>query len=194
MKFIMYVVELLKVNGRAVIIVPRSNFNNTTKQVNTFKREFLKHVRLIKLYNLNSKVFYPMAGIECVILVFEKVDKSLDEQTLKQIDYRDDGYDISKKLRIKTHEPIIHEYEKQVKYNDDWNICETINVSDIFKNIKLKLVENTVMKSLIKIKSEIINDDTVDEYIDIKDIVEMNEHEYEMKRYKIDDLFVLLIN
>src|SRR5574344_1429637 len=74
-RFIMYQLELLKIGGVGCCIVPRNNFNNNIKATNKFKYEFMKQANIIKYYKCNNKVFMPNANVECVIIIYQKINK-----------------------------------------------------------------------------------------------------------------------
>ena len=126
-KFIMYMIELLKIGGIGCCIVPRSNFNNSIKSINDFKKEILNYCKILKIYNCNSNVFIPNANVECTILILQKInnyneEKEIDNSNVEIIDYSDDGYKIKKKVRTKITEPNLNNKQiRELNYNDDWN-------------------------------------------------------------------------
>lgn len=146
-KFIMYLIELLKIGGIGACIVPRSNFNNSIKIINDFKKEILKYCRIIKIYNCNSKVFIPNANIECSIIIFEKVNNynennEIDNSNVEVIDYSDDGYKIKKKIRYYNHEPNLNNRQyKKLEYNNDWNYRKEFDLN-LDNNKIIKMIEN----------------------------------------------------
>ena len=128
-RFIMYQVELLKENGIGCCIVPRSNFNNTIKNVNEFKEKLMNYCQILEVINCNSKVFVPNANVECTILIFRKYDnKQLNNYQTKIIDYSDDGYKVKKNIRLFDHKPVIREQFKVLKSTDDWNYYNEFNI------------------------------------------------------------------
>ena len=128
-RFIMYQVEILKENGIGCCIVPRSNFNNTIKNVNEFKEKLMNYCQILEVINCNSKVFVPNANVECTILIFRKYDnKQLNNYQTKIIDYSDDGYKVKKNIRLFDHKPVIREQFKVLKSTDDWNYYNEFNI------------------------------------------------------------------
>ena len=127
-KFIIYQLQYLKENGTGCFIIPRNNFNNTEKKTNEFKNLLLKKCQILKIYNCNNKVFYPNAGIECIICVFKKC-KHVEKYETEIIDYSNDGYDVLKNKRYKISEPKIKNYKEILIYDNDWN----------YQNIHVKL-------------------------------------------------------
>ena len=144
-KFLLYQVQCLKIGGLGACIIPRSNFNNTIKKTNEFKSELMKNIRIIKIINCNSKVFAPIASVECAIIIYQKLEYSnipYYSENVKIIDYSNDGFDIRKNIRIKISEPIINTQIRTLKYNDDWNFQkEYTEPDDLLKMIKLYNVE-----------------------------------------------------
>jgi len=153
-KFIMYMIELLKINGLGCCIIPRSNFNNTMKKNNDFKKEILKYCKIIKIINCNDKVFVPNASVECTILILQKInnyneENEINNNNVEVIDYSDDGYKIKKKLRYYDHKPIIKTQYKDLIYNSDWNYLKEIN-NDININKLILNYNNDYQNSINK--------------------------------------------
>ena len=141
-KFLLYQVQCLKEGGLGACIIPRSNFNNNVKQTNEFKKELLHHIKILKIINCNSKIFKPVASSECAIIIYRRMkttDKIYVSNTIKVINYTNDGYDFNKNLRVKVKEPEIKEQIRKLSYNDDWNYTIEIN-EDL--NIKLLLQQD----------------------------------------------------
>src|SRR5574344_2454768 len=138
-RFIMYQLELLKVGGIGCCIVPRSNFNNSVKKINDFKYEFMKQAKILKYYKCNDKVFMPNASVECVIIIYQKINK-LDnplDSNVEFVDYSNDGFKITNNTRIKNTEPKLIISNKTLSWNDDFNYVQDNNESiDIVKLIK----------------------------------------------------------
>ena len=138
-RFIMYQLELLKVGGIGCCIVPRSNFNNSVKKINDFKYEFMKQAKILKYYKCNDKVFMPNASVECVIIIYQKINK-LDnplDSNVELVDYSNDGFKITNNTRIKNTEPKLITSNKTLSWNDDFNYVQDNNESiDIVKLIK----------------------------------------------------------
>ena len=133
-RFIMYQVELLKVNGIGCCIVPRNNFNNNIKANNEFKKSLMNYCQILEVINCNSKVFVPNANVECTILIFRKYNQiknqsiSTKNNQTKIIDYSDDGYKVKKNIRLFDHKPVIREQFKVLKSTDDWNYYNQFNI------------------------------------------------------------------
>ena len=102
-KFLLYQIQYLKENGLGACIIPRSNFS-VSKNIDKFKKELLKHIEILKIINCNNKVFYPVANVECCIIIYKRI-KSLKEykisKNVKIINYTNDGYEIKKKITNK---------------------------------------------------------------------------------------------
>ena len=170
-RFIMYQVMLLRVNGIGCCIVPRSNFNNNTKNVNNFKYEFMKYVKILSYYKCNSKVFMPNASVECVIIIYQKINKldnPMESNDVEVINYFDDGYKLKKNIRVKYSEPKLLINKKTLKWDDDFNYNDEDNkYPDIKKLLKLNEVDkfgyefkNTLNSDLImKLNDKIMNID-----------------------------------
>lgn len=158
-KFILYGVELLKIGGIGCCIVPRSNFNNTKKEINDFKKEFLKHCKIIKVIDCIKNPFYPI-GTNPAIIVFEKTNKrdedNLISNNVEIINY-DDGYKVFKNNRIKdknSSSKMDIQYA-DLNYNDDWNYINDVKIDNIIELLKKNIINN--YSNILKTK--INNDD-----------------------------------
>ena len=144
-RFIMYQLELLKVGGIGCCIVPRNNFNNNIKATNKFKYEFMKQANIIKYYKCNNKVFMPNANVECVIIIYQKINKLSEPKisNVEIIDYSNDGYKLKKNIRVKYSEPKLITYNKDIQWEDDFNdINNDSDYPDIKKLMKLEELEH----------------------------------------------------
>ena len=189
-RFIMYQVMLLKVNGIGCCIVPRSNFNNNTKNVNNFKHEFMKYVKILSYYKCNSKVFMPNASVECVIIIYQKINKldnPIESEDVEVINYFDDGYKLKKNIRVKYSEPNLLVSNKTLKWDDDFNDNEEDNnYPDIKKLLKL----NEIDKFYYEIKNTLNTDLIMKLYDKVTNIDKLNIIKW--NKIKISDYFEIV--
>ena len=189
-KFVIYQLQYLKDGGIGCCIIPRNNFNNSTSKSNNFKKILLDNCQIIKIINCNSKVFAPAANVECTICVFKKC-KSEDNKT-EIIDYSDDGYIIKDKARIKQKEVNIKSYKTVLKFDDDWNYNEPLNIP---KNINQILIENEKVKYFNEINKNISDCNKIIELTEeFKNKIQRfnNLKVKEWKQIKISDYFDIL--
>ena len=202
-RFIMYQVELLKENGIGCCIVPRNNFNNNIKANNEFKKSLMNYCQILEVINCNSKVFVPNANVECTILIFRKynneinINSSNKSNTLsnyqtKIIDYSDDGFKIKKNIRYYDHKATIKEQLRVLKFNDDWNYQNSLNL--ITDDILIQMINTYNINYIHSFNKYIINKNIVnkernkliwDELIKITKLKEW-------KEFKIGDLIELV--
>ena len=158
-KFLLYQVQSLKIGGIGACIIPRSNFNNTIKKTNEFKSELMKHVIINKIINCNSKIFAPVASVECAIIIYTRVKSTDNPQVSKDvtiIDYTNDGYQIKNKIRIKISEPSINEQTRDLDYKSDFNYIKEFNPpEDINKLISLYNLNYIYYTNLLRINNKI---------------------------------------
>ena len=198
-RFIMYQLELLKVGGIGCCIVPRNNFNNNIKTTNKFKYEFMKQANIIKYYKCNNKVFMPNANVECVIIIYQKINKLLEPKisNVEIIDYSNDGYKLKKNIRVKYLEPKLITYNKDLQWEDDFNdINNYSDYPDIKKLMKLEELESFYSSIKKSLNSELIMDlndkfNKIDKLV-IKEwktfkIEELLESVIVKKKFKVDD-------
>src|SRR5574344_1883285 len=189
-RFIMYQVMLLKVNGIGCCIVPRSNFNNNTKNVNNFKHEFMKYVKILSYYKCNSKVFMPNASVECVIIIYQKINKlenPIESEDVEIINYFDDGYKLKKNISVKYSEPNLLVSNKTLKWDNDFNENdEDNNYPDIKKLLKL----NEIDKFYYEIKNTLNSDLIMKLYDKVTNIDKLNIIKW--NKIKISDYFEIV--
>ena len=202
-RFIMYQVELLKENGIGCCIVPRNNFNNNIKANNEFKKNLMNYCQILEVITCNNKVFVPNANVECTILIFRKYnnceidnlnnDKSNDYQT-KIIDYSDDGFKIKKNIRYYDHKATIKEQLRVLKFNDDWNYQNSLNL--ITDDILIQMINTYNINYIHAFNKYIINKNLVNKErnkIIFNELIKITKLK-EWKEFKISDLMDLLPN
>ncbi len=202
-RFIMYQVELLKENGIGCCIVPRNNFNNNIKANNEFKKNLMNCCQILEVINCNSKVFVPNANVECTILIFRKynneeiINSSNESNTLnnyqtKIIDYSDDGFKIKKNIRYYDHKATIKEQLRVLKFNDDWNYQNSLNL--ITDDILIQMINNYNINYIHSFNKYIINKNLVNKErnkIIFNEVIKITKLK-EWKEFKIGDLIELV--
>ena len=209
-RFIMYQVELLKENGIGCCIVPRNNFNNNIKANNEFKKNLMNYCQILEVINCNSKVFVPNANVECTILIFRKYNNeininssnksnnasnnALNNYQTKIIDYSDDGFKIKKNIRYYDHKATIKEQLRVLKFNDDWNYQNSLNL--ITDDILIQMINTYNINYIHAFNKYIINKNLVNKErnkITFNELIKITKLK-EWKEFKISDLMDLLPN
>ena len=205
-RFIMYQVELLKENGIGCCIVPRNNFNNNIKANNEFKKSLMNYCQILEVINCNSKVFVPNANVECTILIFRKYNNeininssnksnnALSNYQTKIIDYSDDGFKIKKNIRYYDHKATIKEQLRVLKFNDDWNYQNSLNL--ITDDILIQMINTYNINYIHAFNKYIINKNLVNKErnkIIFNELIKITKLK-EWKEFKISDLMDLLPN
>ncbi len=203
-RFIMYQVELLKENGIGCCIVPRNNFNNNIKANNEFKKSLMNYCQILEVINCNSKVFIPNANVECTILIFRKYNNEininssnksndvLNNYQTKIIDYSDDGFKIKKNIRYYDHKATIKEQLRILKFNDDWNYQNSLNL--ITDDILIQMINTYNINYVHAFNKYIINKNLVNKErnkIIWNDFIKITKLK-EWKEFKIWDLIELV--
>ena len=205
-RFIMYQVELLKENGIGCCIVPRNNFNNNIKANNEFKKSLMNYCQILEVINCNSKVFVPNANVECTILIFRKYNNeininssnksnnALNNYQTKIIDYSDDGFKIKKNIRYYDHKATIKEQLRILKFNDDWNYQNSLNL--ITDDILIQMINTYNINYIHSFNKYIINKNLINKErnkITFNEVIKITKLK-EWKEFKISDLMDLLPN
>lgn len=181
LEFVKKQIDSIKTGGRIVAIFPISCLNANEKEL---KNEILNTCILKYIINLNSKVFYPSAGVKCCIIVLDKIRKhDLNNDLVRFINFENDGYIIEKqkgRIKGKDYSILLEElinitsttenkenkiynhifyFDKKIKLEDDWNYSYYNNNEE--KKIGIPFLE-LKMKQLnfeyIKQKNKIINE------------------------------------
>ena len=203
-RFIMYQVELLKENGIGCCIVPRNNFNNNIKANNEFKKSLMNYCQILEVINCNSKVFIPNANVECTILIFRKYNNEininssnksndvLNNYQTKIIDYSDDGFKIKKNIRYYDHKATIKEQLRILKFNDDWNYQNSLNL--ITDDILIQMINTYNINYVHAFNKYIINKNLINKErnkITFNEVIKITKLK-EWKEFKIWDLIELV--
>lgn len=138
-RFVLYALQFITKGG--IIIIPRNNLDACKKSIN-FKQELLKHITPLKTWLLNDKVFVPNANVQCVILLFAMKQENVNSKIIRY-NLIDDGYDISKNIRLKKSLPNIlfdevntmdYNWIYEIKYDEE---AFKINISLNFMKFQL---------------------------------------------------------
>jgi len=134
MPFIAFGLNKMKRGGLGAIIIQDSAGSGKAIKTN---KEILKKHTLVASIKMPTDLFLPMAGVQTSIYVFEAGKPHDYEQTVKFIDFRNDGYKRSSRAIAEIDEPtkrysdIIKIYKggKNSKLTADWNL-EDVYVED----------------------------------------------------------------
>lgn len=170
--FILKQLESLENMGLAVSIIPISNI----KRNNEKRRKILGIGKIKIIIICNEKLFYPMAGVKCCILLIEKnIEGHLQNDPVKIINYNNDGFIMKRTFgRIKgekydeIYEKIIDEIDSKnnlennevhIDMEGDWvnmDIISEKNEVNIL-SLKTKLNEVNFYSELLKLSNTITN-------------------------------------
>lgn len=96
--FLGYVIDALKPNGRAGIILPEGTLFGTNKDDKEIRRYLLEHTQLQAVVSMPGGVFQPYAGVKTSVLIFKRkaVPKLDPEEKIWFFDMQGDGSSLSK--------------------------------------------------------------------------------------------------
>lgn len=127
--FLQYIEKILKVNGRAAVIIPEGVLFQTNSAYKQFKEKLLKECNVHTIISLPAGVFLPYSAVKTSVIFFDKTKKTKDVwfYELPLID----GKKLTKKNGIcEDHfKEIIKLYKKRSETNRSW----LIPVSEIFE-------------------------------------------------------------
>lgn len=124
--FLERIIQLLKVEGKAAVIVPEGVLFGSAKAPTKIREMLLKICSLDAVISLPSGVFYPYTGVKTSILVFtKKRSKEADFNTEKVwfYDLDSDGYSLDAQRRPTKQKPLPKVKDafksKKISSNDD---------------------------------------------------------------------------
>jgi type I restriction enzyme M protein len=101
--FVWLILDLLKVGGKAAVVVPEGVLFGSTIAHKALRRELLLNHKVEAVVSLPAGVFEPYAGVKTSIIVFEKCEKTrllTDPPKTEQVwfyEIASDGYSLDKK-------------------------------------------------------------------------------------------------
>ena len=96
--FLGYVIDALKSNGRAGIILPEGTLFGTNRGDKEIRRYLLEHSQLQAVISMPAGVFQPYAGVKTSVLIFKRksISKLDMEEKIWFFDMKGDGSSLSK--------------------------------------------------------------------------------------------------
>lgn len=107
--FLIRIISMLKIGGRAAVIVPDGVLFSTGKKAKSVREKLLKDCSLNAVISLPSGVFKPYAGVKTSILLFTKVEDGSSDWHTNDIWYYElssDGYSLDDNRRKLTENPL----------------------------------------------------------------------------------------
>ena len=99
LNFIRHALDMSVPGGRLAVIVPQSSMIGKTKYDKQLKKEILKQNTLDAVITLNPDTFYGI-GVNPVIALFTAGRKHPTEKAVTFVDFRDDGYRVSRHIGL----------------------------------------------------------------------------------------------
>jgi len=127
--FTSYILEHLKPNGRAGIIIPEGIIFQTGKAYKELRKQLIEN-GLVGVISLPAGVFNPYSGVKTSVLILDK-KKSKKRDSIFFAEVKNDGYNLGAQ-RNKIEENDLPELSLKIKENDD----------SIFKVSKSKLLQS----------------------------------------------------
>ncbi len=99
LSFVEHLLDSLTPGARAAVIVPQSSMTGKTKDEQKIKESIMKNHTLEGVITCNMNTFYRV-GTNPVIAVFTAHEPHPADKICKFIDFRDDGYEVSKHIGL----------------------------------------------------------------------------------------------
>lgn len=107
--FLIRIIEMLAINGRAAVIIPEGVLFSTGKYAKKVRERLLKDCKLVSVVSLPAGVFKPYAGVKTSILFFRKIeDNSITWHTsdIWCFELTSDGYSLDDNRRKLQDNPL----------------------------------------------------------------------------------------
>ena len=99
LEFIARLLDVLKVGGRTIAVVPVSTMIGKTKKDKNIKAEILKRHTLEGVITLNKNTFYGVGTVPCIAMFTAGIPHQ-PEHEAKFINFEDDGYEVKKHVGL----------------------------------------------------------------------------------------------
>jgi len=165
--FLALILRMLKVGGRAAVIVPDGVLFGSTKSHKSIREKIVNEQKLEAVISLPSGVFKPYAGVSTAILIFTKTNSGGTDKVWFY-DMQADGYSLDDKRTplVKEHETATHEQS---------------NITDIIARFKTLCNEdgtpNTESGELARAKTE-------QSFMVAAEEIIANDYDLSLNRYK----------
>jgi len=123
--------NILKIGGRAGVIVPNGVLSTSSKAHNELRKTLIEKCQLEAIISMPSGVFKPYSGVSTAVLIFTKGGKS---DKVWFYDMKNDGYTLDDKRDPIDEKGDIPDIIKQFKTKNKSKNSFSINVSEIKKN------------------------------------------------------------
>lgn len=134
--FIRHMLDSLVQGGRGIAIVPQSTMTGKTKVEQEIKRDLLKKHTLEGVITLNPNTFYGVGTNTC-IAVFTAHEPHSQSKVSKFIDFRQDGYEVSKHIglietpeALDKKEKLINVWRDDIEAANDFCVKTTVDPDD----------------------------------------------------------------
>lgn len=177
--FLVRIMSMLKVGGRAAVIVPDGVLFSTGKKAKSVREKLLKDCSLNAVISLPSGVFKPYAGVKTSILLFTKVEEGSAVWHTNDIWYYElstDGYSLDDNRRKLTENPLpdaLGKFQNRDKYPEKTKQYFHLSMDEINKSTlqlhfdKYKIYEEEqeyfrppreLMKAIMSLEENIMKD------------------------------------
>ncbi len=187
--FVSLILRMLKVGGRAAVIVPDGVLFGNSRAHKNLRKELVDNQHLQGIISMPSGVFKPYAGVSTAILLFTKTD-SPETNKVWFYDMKADGYSLDDKRSALLDEELMEKVfaEPQNIIEKVADKCDIPNIITEWNNGMLdKVGEDRTQASFIVPKEDIVANDydlSINRY---KEIV-YEKIEYEKPQVLIDKI------
>ena len=177
--FLVRIISMLQVGGRAAVIVPDGVLFSNGKKARSVREKLLKDCSLNAIISLPSGVFKPYAGVKTSILLFTKLEAGSSDWHTHDIWYYElttDGYSLDDNRRKLTENPLpdaLDKFRNRDHFQEKTNHYFHLSIDDVDKSTlelhfdKYKIYEeereNTrppreLMKAIISLEENVMKD------------------------------------
>jgi len=171
--FLALILRMLKLGGRAAVIVPDGVLFGSSGAHKNIRKELVENQQLQAVISMPSGVFKPYAGVSTAILLFTKTNSSATDKVWFY-DMQADGYSLDDKRNIL----IIEELLEQVFTNPEQVANEVADKCDI------PFILNDWKTVQSKLNTEYFSDRTQKSFLVPKADIVTNDYDLSINRYK----------
>lgn len=162
--FLALILRMLKLGGRAAVIVPDGVLFGSSGAHKNIRKELVENQQLQAVISMPSGVFKPYAGVSTAILLFTKTNSSATDKVWFY-DMQADGYSLDDKRNILISEELLEQVftnPEQVA-NEVTDKCDIPFILNDWKTVQSKLnneyFSDRTQKSFLVPKADIVTND-----------------------------------
>ena len=180
--FLSLILRMLKLGGRAAVIVPDGVLFGSSTAHKNIRQELVENQQLQGVISMPSGVFKPYAGVSTAILIFTKTNSGGTENVWFY-DMKADGYSLDDKRNLLISEEALEQIFAQPE-NIQNEVAGKCDIPNILLNWNAIANETVLARSETKCSDEANSDRTTQSFLVPKAEIVANGYDLSINRYK----------